>query len=92
MRKTEITLYESCVEYTWSDQDSIVKNHVDQCVELHYLLNNISLGPALFPDANNIGSTDKRNSRINLVIAQPAITCSNLTIKTLKQGVKNIQS
>ena len=31
-------------------------------------------------------------SRIDLQITQPAITGSKLTIKTLEQGVKNVQS
>ena len=44
------------------------KIHLDQCVEGQYLHNIISLGPALFSDDDNIGSTDNRNSHINLVI------------------------
>ena len=45
-----------------------MKNLLDQCVEKEYLLNIISLGPALFSNNNNIGRADKRNSHINLVI------------------------
>ena len=52
----------------WSNQNSIVKNHHNQCVEVQYLLNITRLGPALFSNGNNIGSADNRNSRINLVI------------------------
>ena len=66
--KTERTLYERCIEHAWSDQNSIVKNHFDQCVEVQYLLNGTSLGPDLSSNDNNIGSVDNRNSRINLVI------------------------
>ena len=29
---------------------------------------------------------------INSFLTQPAITCSKLTIETLEQGVKNVQS
>ena len=65
--KTERTLYERCVEHAWSDQNSVVKNHLDQCVEVQYLLNITSLGPALFSNDSNIGNADYRNSRINLV-------------------------
>ena len=32
--KTERTLYERCVEHAWSDQNNVVKNHLDQCVEV----------------------------------------------------------
>ena len=30
--------------HAWSDQNSVVKNHLDQCVEVQYLLNITSLG------------------------------------------------
>ena len=67
--KTERTLYERCVvEHAWSDQNSVVKNHFDQCVEVKFLLNINSLGLALFLNDSNIGNADNRNSRINLVI------------------------
>ena len=58
--KTERTLNERCVEHEWIDQNSIVKNHLDQCVGVQYLLNITSLGPALSSNDNNIGSADNR--------------------------------
>ena len=66
--KTKRIFYERCVEHAWSDQNSIVKNHLDQCAEVQHLLDITSLVPALFSYDNNIGSTDNRNSCINLVI------------------------
>ena len=63
--KTKRTLHESCVEHTWSDQNIIVKNHLNQCVEMEYLLGITSLGSALFSDDINIWSTHNRNSCIN---------------------------
>ena len=66
--KSGRTLYERCVENAWRDQNSIVKNHLDQCVEVHSLFNITSLGPALFSNDSNTGNADNRNSRINLVI------------------------
>ena len=85
--KTERTLYERCAEEERSDQISIVKNHIDQCVEVQYLLNITSLGQALFSDANNIGSTDNRNSCINLVINNTKIIdrYKNFNILLFKQ-------
>ena len=68
VEETEATLNERCVEHAWSDQNSIVKNHLDQCVKVQYLLNIASLGPPLFSNNNNIGSADNRNSCISLVI------------------------
>ena len=66
--KTERTLYEGYVEHKWNDQNSIVKNHLHQCVELQYLLNITGLGPSLFLYDNNIVRADNRNSHVNLVI------------------------
>ena len=63
--KTKRKLYERYVEHAWSDQNSIAKNHLDQCVEVQYLL---SSGPALFSNDNNTGNADNRNLHINLVI------------------------
>ena len=37
VEKTGRTLYERCVEHAWSDQNSIVKNNIDQCAEVQYL-------------------------------------------------------
>ena len=71
--KTERTLYERYVADVWNDQNSVMKNHFDQCVEVQYLLNNTSLGPALFPNDSNIGNAGNRNSRINLVIGNTNI-------------------
>ena len=76
--KTERALYERCVDNTWRDQNSLVKNYLDQCVEVQYLLNITSLVPELFSEDNNIGSTDNRNSQINLV------TDNTKTIDTYK--------
>ena len=45
-----------------------MKNHLDQCVEVQYLLHITSLGPALFSNDSNIRNADNRNSRINLII------------------------
>ena len=45
-----------------------MKNHLNKCVEVQYLLNITTLGPASFSDDNNIESTDNRNSCINLII------------------------
>ena len=68
--KLQITwqLYERPVKHAWADQNSVMKNHLDQCVEVQYLLNITSLVPELFSDDNNIGSTENRNSHINLMI------------------------
>ena len=54
-------LYEQCVEHAWSDQNSIVKNLLDQCVKVQYLLNINSLSLALFSIDKNNGNAENRN-------------------------------
>ena len=67
-----------------------MKNHFDQCVEVQYLLNITSLGPALFSNDNNIGSADNRSSRINLVIDNTNIIdrYKNFNILLFKEALK----
>ena len=90
--KAERTLYERCVEHTWSDRNSIVKNHLDQCVEVQYLLSIASLSPALFSNDNNIGSAGNKNSRISFVIDNTDIIDHCLKILTfLKSIISGIQ-
>ena len=88
--KTERTLHERCVEHAWSDQNSVVKNHLDQCDEVQYLLNIISLGQALFSNDSNIRNADNRNSRINLVIDNTNIIDrhENFNILLFKEALK----
>ena len=54
------------------------------------ILNITSLGPALFPNDSNIGNAANRNSRINLVIANPIIIdrFKNLNILLFKEALK----
>ena len=90
VRKTERTLNERCVEHEWIDQNSIVKNHLDQCVGVQYLLNITSLGPALSSNDNNIGSADNRSSRINLFIDNTNMVdrYKNINILLFKEEMK----
>ena len=71
-------------------QNSTVKNHLDHCVEVQYLLNTTSLGAALFSNDNNIGSADNRNSYINLVTDNINIIdrCKNFNILLFKEALK----
>ena len=89
--KTERTLYERCAERAWSDQKSVVKNHLYECVEVQYLLNISSLGPALFSNDSNIGNADNRNTRINLVIDNTNIIdrYKNFNIFFVERSIEN---
>ena len=88
--KTERTLYERYVEHAWSNQNSVVKDHLEQCVEVQYLLNITSLGPALFSNDSNIENADNRNSRINLAIDNTFIIdrYKNFNILLFKEALK----
>ena len=67
-----------------------MKNHLDQCVGVQYLLNITSLGPALFSNDSNIENADNRNSRINLVIGNTNIIdrYKNFNILLFKEALK----
>ena len=67
-----------------------MKNHLDQSVEVPYLLNITSLGSALVLKDNNIGSADIRNLRINLVIDNTKIIdrYENFNIILFKETMK----
>ena len=72
------------------DQNSIMKNHLDQCAEVQYLLNISNLGPALSSNDNNNENADNRNSCINLVIDNTNIIgrYESLNILLLKEALK----
>ena len=88
--KPERTLYEQCVEHAWSDQNSVVKNYLNQCVEVQYVLNITSLGPALFSNDSSVENADNRNSHINLVIDNTNIIdrYKNFNILLFKEALK----
>ena len=67
-----------------------MKNNLDQCVKMHYLLNITSLGPALFSNDSNIGNGDNRNLHINLVIdnTNAIDRYKNINICFLKEALK----
>ena len=69
-----------------------MKNHLDQCVEVQYLLSIASLSPALFSNDNNIGSAGNKNTRISFVIDNTDIIDHYLKILTfLKSIISGIQ-
>ena len=43
--KTERTLFEKNVEHTWSDKDSVVTIHLNECNGVHYVFNIAILDP-----------------------------------------------
>ena len=67
-----------------------MKNHLDECVKVQYLLNITILGPAFFSNDNNIERPDNRNSRINLVIDNTNIIdhYKNFDILLFQEAIK----
>ena len=53
-------------EHEWSDKNSLLKIHLEQCDEVQWLLDITNLG--LFSDGDNNRSTVNWNSRIILVV------------------------
>ena len=58
MQKKRKKLYQGCVEHKWSDKNSPVKIHLDQCDEVQCLLSISILGLILLSDDDNTGSTN----------------------------------
>ena len=68
--KTERTLYERTVEHAWTDNNSAVYKHLDDCTGVQHLFDIASLHSSLFTSSAPIQNSDKfdlRTTRINLV-------------------------
>ena len=65
--KTERTLHERCAEHGWHDKDSVVFNHLNECIGVQHMFEIGKLTPSLL--TNNIidDEFDLRSSRVNLV-------------------------
>ena len=64
--KTERTLHERCVEHACNDKDSIVFNHLDECIGVQHMFEIVKLIPSLL--TNNIidDEFNLRSSHVNL--------------------------
>ena len=49
--KTERTLFERNVEHAWSDKDSAVNIHLNECNGVQHMFNIAKLTPSLFSDS-----------------------------------------
>ena len=67
--KTERTLYERTVEHVWTDNNSAVYKHLDNCTGAQHLFDIVSLHSSLFLSSAPIQNSDKFDLRtcINLV-------------------------
>ena len=65
--KTERTLHERCAEHAWHDKDSVVFNHLNECVGVQHMFEIGKLTPSLL--TNNIidDEFDLRSCHVNLV-------------------------
>ena len=65
--KTETTLHERCAEDAWDDKDSVVFNHLNECIGVQHMLETGKSTPSLL--TNNIihYEFDLRSSHVNLV-------------------------
>ena len=65
--KTERTLHERCAEHAWDEKDSVVFNHLNECLGVQHMFEIGKLTSSLF--TNNIidDEFDLRSSLVNLV-------------------------
>ena len=88
--KTERTLHERCAEHAWDDKDSVVFNHLNECIGVQHMFEIGKLTPSLL--TNNIidDEFDLRSSRINLVQMNTRIIDrhKNWNVLLFKEAIK----
>ena len=91
--KTERTLHERIAEYAWTDNNSVIYKHLNDCTGVQHLFDIASLHSSLFTSSAPIQNSDKfdlRTTRINLVQDNTEITDrhKNWNILLLKEALK----
>ena len=83
--KTERTLHERCAEHAWDDKESVVFNHLNECVGVQHMFKVGKLTPSLL--TNNIidDEFDLRSSRINTGILDRH---KNWNVLLFKEAIK----
>ena len=88
--KTERTLHERCAEHAWDDKDSVVFNHLNECIGVQHMFEIGKLTPSLL--TNNIidDEFDLRSSRVNLVQMNTRIIDrhKNWNVLLFKEAIK----
>ena len=65
--KTERNIFERNVEHVWSDKDSVVNIHLNECNGVQHMYDIAKLAPLLFSVSIADDVQDLRTSRVNLV-------------------------
>ena len=88
--KTERTLHERCAEYAWDDKDSIVFNHLNECISVPHMFEIGKLTPSLLTNNVMDDEFDLRSSRVNLVQMSTRIIDrhKNWNILLFKEAIK----
>ena len=91
--KTERTLHERIAEYAWTDNNSVIYKHLNDCTGVQHLFDIASLHSSLFMSSAPIQNSDKfdlRTTRINLVQDNTEITDrhKNWNILLFKEALK----
>ena len=93
--KTERTLYEKTVEYAWTDNNSAVYKHLNDCPGIQHLINIASFHPSLFTSSSPNQRSDEldlRTAPINLVQDKAKVIDRhknwNILLETFKVALK----
>ena len=88
--KTERTLHERCAEHAWNDKDSIVFNHLNECIGAQHMFEIGKLTLSLLTNNSIDHEFDLRSSRINLVQINTQIIDghNNWNVILLKEAIK----
>ena len=88
--KTERILHKRCVEHAWNDKDSVVFNHLNECIDAQHMFEIGKLTQSLL--TNNIidDEFDLRSSHVNLVQMNTQIIDrhKNWNVLRFKEAIK----
>ena len=85
--KTQRTLHERCIEHAWSDKDSAVRAHINECDGIKHIKNLMFLNTSVDGD---VTTPDHRDININIVKNNVRIIDfhSNWNVLLYKEAIK----
>ena len=85
--KTQRTLHERCIEHAWSDKESAVRAHINECDIIKLMKNLMFLNTSVDGD---VATPDHRHININIVKDNVRIidSYSNFNVLLYKEAIK----
>ena len=80
--KTERTLHERSIEHAWTDKNSAIYTHINQCEGVRHINNIMFIDDSLISDIS-ISEKDKRDRNVNIVQSNTRIIDAHKNWKVL---------